>query len=89
MYKRQITRWPCALKKFSRQDIEEFNNPFTFKCSVDTDKCIGCKLCMKTGCPAISFKSEEKLVCIDKNQCLGCEVCSQVCPKDAISKEVN
>ena len=84
-----ITRWPCALKKFSRQDIEEFNNPFTFKCSVDTDKCIGCKLCMKTGCPAISFKSEEKLVCIDKNQCVGCEVCSQVCPKDAISKEVN
>lgn len=43
----------------------------------------------ETGCPAISFKSEEKLVCIDKNQCLGCEVCSQVCPKDAISKEVN
>lgn len=84
-----ITRWPCALKKFSRQDIEEFNNPFTSKCSIDTDKCIGCKLCMKTGCPAISFKSEEKLVCIDKNQCLGCEVCSQVCPKDAISKEVN
>ena len=84
-----ITRWPCALKKFSRQDIEEFNNPFTFKCSVDTDQCIGCKLCMKTGCPAISFKSEEKLVCIDKNQCVGCEVCSQVCPKDAISKEVN
>ncbi len=84
-----ITRWPCALEKFSRQDIEEFNNPFTSKCSIDTDKCIGCKLCMKTGCPAISFKSEEKLVCIDKNQCLGCEVCSQVCPKDAISKEVN
>lgn len=82
-----ITRWPCALKKFSKQDIEEFNNPFTSKCSVDTDKCIGCKLCMKTGCPAISFKSEKKSVCIDKNQCVGCEVCSQVCPKDAISKE--
>ena len=84
-----ITRWPCALKKFSRQDIEEFNNPFTSKCSIDTDKCIGCKLCMKIGCPAISFKSEEKSVFIDKNQCVGCEVCSQVCPKDAISKEVN
>ena len=84
-----ITRWPCALKKFSKKDIEEFNNPFTSKCSIDTDKCIGCKLCMKTGCPAISFKSEEKSVFIDKNQCLGCEVCSQVCPKEAISKEVN
>ena len=84
-----ITRWPCALKKFSRQDIEEFNNPFTSKCSVNTDKCIGCKLCMKIGCPAISFKSEEKMVSIDSNKCVGCEVCSQVCPKDAISKERN
>ena len=84
-----IARWPCALKKFSRQDIEEFNNPFTSKCSIDTDKCIGCKLCMKTGCPAISFKSEEKMVSIDSNKCVGCEVCSQVCPKDAISKERN
>ena len=83
-----ITRWPCVLKKFSKQDIEEFNNPFTSKCSVDSDKCIGCKLCMRTGCPAISFKSEQKSVLIDKNQCVGCEVCSQVCPKDAISKEV-
>ena len=83
-----ITRWPCVLKKFSNKDIEEFNNPFTSKCSVDSDKCIGCKLCMRTGCPAISFKSEQKSVLIDKNQCVGCEVCSQVCPKDAISKEV-
>lgn len=84
-----ITRWPCVLKKFSKQDIEEFNNPFTSKCNVDSEKCIGCKLCMKTGCPAISFKSETKTVNIDKNQCVGCEVCSQVCPKDAISKGVN
>lgn len=84
-----IARWACALKKFSKQDIEEFNNPFTSKCSVNTDKCIGCKLCMKIGCPAISFKSEEKMVSIDSNKCVGCEVCSQVCPKDAISKERN
>ena len=84
-----IARWPCALKKFSKQDIEEFNNPFTSKCSVNTDKCIGCKLCMKIGCPAISFKSEEKMVSIDSTKCVGCEVCSQVCPKDAISKERN
>ena len=83
-----IARWPCALKKFSKQDIEEFNNPFTSKCSVNTDKCIGCKQCTKTGCPAISYNKENKKAIIDKNQCLGCEVCAQVCPKEAIIKEV-
>ena len=80
-----ITRWPCVLKKFSKQDIEEFNNPFTSKCEVDHDNCIGCKICMKTGCPAMSFDKEAKLVNIDKNQCVGCGVCSQTCPKEAIS----
>ena len=40
---------------------------------------------MKTGCPAMSFDKEAKLVNIDKNQCVGCGVCSQVCPKEAIS----
>lgn len=82
-----ITRWPCVLKKFSAQDIEEFNNPFKEKCNVDHEKCIGCKLCIKTGCPALSFDKENKFANIDKNQCVGCEVCSQVCPKDAILKE--
>lgn len=79
-----ITRWPCVLKKFSQQDLEEFSNPFKSKCEVDAESCIGCKLCMKTGCPAISFNKESKSAQIDKNQCVGCNVCSQVCPKDAI-----
>lgn len=83
-----ITRWPCALKKFSRQDIEEFNNPFKDRCTIIEDLCIGCKKCTKTGCPAISYNKENKKAIIDKNQCLGCEVCAQVCPKEAIIKEV-
>ena len=83
-----ITRWPCALKKFSPQDIEEFNSPFTAKCEVKEDLCIGCKKCTKTGCPAISYDKESKKAQIDRNQCLGCEVCAQVCPKEAIVKEV-
>lgn len=83
-----ITRWPCALKKFSKADIEEFGNVFTEKCTVDAEKCIGCKKCTKTGCPAVSFDKETKKAVIDRNQCLGCEVCKQVCPKDAIVKEV-
>lgn len=83
-----ITRWPCALKKFSKKDIEEFNKPFTTKCEVVEDLCIGCKKCTKTGCPAISYNKETKKSKIDRNQCLGCEVCAQVCPKEAIVKEV-
>lgn len=82
-----ITRWPCALKKFSLQDIEEFNKPFTTKCEVKEDLCIGCKKCTKTGCPAISYNKVAKKSKIDRNQCLGCNVCKQVCPKEAIVKE--
>ena len=82
-----ITRWPCALKKFSQADIDEFGKVFTEKCTVDEEKCIGCKKCTKTGCPAISVNKETKKASIDRTQCLGCEVCLQVCPKDAIVKE--
>ena len=52
--------------------------------TVNTDKCIGCKICMKSGCPAISFDAENKKAVIDGIQCVGCGVCSQLCPKDAI-----
>ena len=82
-----ITRWPCVLKKLSKHDIEEFDKPFINKVKVNSDSCIGCKLCMKVGCPAISFNNDKKIASIDKTQCVGCEVCSQVCPKKAIIKE--
>ena len=38
-----ITRWPCALKRFSQADIDEFGKVFTDKCVVDEEKCVGCK----------------------------------------------
>lgn len=81
-----ITRWPCVLKKFSPEDKEEFKEAFTAKCSVDAEKCIGCKACVKTGCPALSFDNGKKKASIDKNSCVGCEVCLQVCPVKAIGK---
>ena len=43
-------------------------------------------LCIKTGCPAISFNKETKKSTINKDQCVGCGVCAQVCPKQAIGK---
>jgi indolepyruvate ferredoxin oxidoreductase alpha subunit len=80
-----ITRWPCALKKYSSQDLEEFG-PIDSKCIIDEDACIGCKKCVKTGCPALIYNPEKHKVNIDPIQCVGCEVCMQTCPVDAISK---
>lgn len=82
-----ITRWPCVLKKIDEADTDEFGKLFRDKFSVDHDKCIGCKLCLKSGCPALSVDNSIKKASIDKAQCVGCSVCSQMCPKDAITKE--
>lgn len=82
-----ITRWPCALKKFSKEDKEEFDSLFNTKNTILEDKCIGCKSCLKAGCPAMSFDKEKKKAHINRAQCVGCDVCAQVCPKDAIVKE--
>jgi indolepyruvate ferredoxin oxidoreductase, alpha subunit len=81
-----ITRWPCALKKFTKQDNEEFNNPFQTKCDVNEEKCVGCRACIRVGCPTISFNKADKKSIIDQNSCVGCEVCLQVCPVKAIGK---
>ena len=81
-----ITRWPCALKKFSPQDKAEFPGAFTTRCAVDQDKCIGCGACARTGCPAIFVDKTTKKSTINA-ECVGCEVCLQVCPKQAIYKE--
>lgn len=80
-----ITRWPCVLKKHSAQDREEFGE-YKATCTVDAQKCIGCKMCIKTGCPALRFNKQDKKVTIDPVQCVGCQVCLQVCPVKAIAK---
>jgi indolepyruvate ferredoxin oxidoreductase alpha subunit len=78
-----ITRWPCVLKKFSAEDKAEFGNERKVN-TVDTTSCIGCRVCIKTGCPALEFHKNEKKVSIDSSQCVACDVCAQVCPKKAI-----
>jgi indolepyruvate ferredoxin oxidoreductase alpha subunit len=78
-----ITRWPCILKKYSEADKAEFGQE-AMKCEVVEASCIGCKACVKTGCPAIIFDSAAKKARIDALQCVGCGVCAQVCPKHAI-----
>ena len=68
-----ISRRPCALLKYVKH-----NAPLV----VDNDKCIGCKACIKLGCPAISIKNGKAI--IDATQCTGCGLCEQVCPVGAI-----
>ncbi len=74
-----ISRRPCALLKYVKH-----NPPL----KVDVNKCVGCKSCMKIGCPALSIK--EGKAHVDSTLCVGCGVCEQLCKFNAfenISKE--
>ena len=68
-----ISRRPCALLKYVKH-----NAPF----KVEADKCVGCKMCMKLGCPAISMKNGKAV--IDHTQCVGCGICKEQCKIGAI-----
>jgi len=75
-----IAKWPCILKRFSDKDKVNFDlSPKRYE--IDQDKCTKCKLCVKTGCPAV-FAGDR--VTINPDSCNGCSVCAQVCAFDAI-----
>ena len=68
-----ISRRPCALLKTVKH-----KKPLI----ADTSRCVGCKSCMKIGCPAISIKNGK--AAIDMTLCVGCGVCQQLCKFDAL-----
>ena len=70
-----ISRRPCALLKYVKH-----NPPL----KVNKDKCVGCKMCLKIGCPAISIH-DGKCV-IDHTQCVGCGICKEMCKLNAIEE---
>ena len=73
-----ISRRPCVLLK----EVRKHQKP---PLHVTADKCIGCKACMRIGCPAISFKDGKSH--IDFTQCTGCGMCQPLCKFDAIEEE--
>jgi indolepyruvate ferredoxin oxidoreductase alpha subunit len=80
-----VTRWPCALKRFTDLDKKEFDLvKKTYR--VDPEECRGCKICIKTGCPALEFDMKSKKAIINEDMCVGCSICAQSCPFDAIAK---
>lgn len=80
-----ITRYPCVLKKRHPEDDAEFGTEKTTRTISEAD-CIGCKSCLRLGCPSISFDNATKKASISAAACAGCGVCEQVCPKKAIGK---
>ena len=68
-----ISRRPCALLKYVKHPGPIASDP---------DKCVGCRSCMRIGCPAISI-ADGKAV-IDNTLCTGCGVCTQLCKFDAL-----
>ena len=68
-----ISRRPCALLKYVKH-----NKPII----ADSNKCVGCKACMKIGCPAISIVDQKAR--IDNTLCTGCGVCAQLCKFGAL-----
>jgi indolepyruvate ferredoxin oxidoreductase alpha subunit len=74
-----ISMRPCVLLKTTKSAPPAF---------VDQNACIGCKLCMKVGCPAISINEHngKKQAAIDNNRCVGCMVCAQLCKSGAIKE---
>ncbi len=71
-----ISRRPCVLLKYVKP-----KKPLKVLC----DKCVGCKSCMKLGCPAISMKNGK--ASIDTTLCVGCGVCKQLCRLGALEAQ--
>lgn len=68
-----ISRRPCALLKYVKHPGPIASDP---------DKCVGCRSCMRIGCPAISIADGK--AAIDNTLCTGCGVCTQLCKFDAL-----
>jgi indolepyruvate ferredoxin oxidoreductase alpha subunit len=53
--------------------------------TVDPETCTGCRTCVRFGCPAIEFWDEKAVI---NDLCSGCGYCAQICPTNAIHREV-
>ena len=74
-----ITRRPCVLiKEVARANAGK-------KCVIDPTKCVGCKLCTRIACPAISFAGGKASI-TEGSGCTGCGLCASMCRSGAITK---
>jgi|Deesub1362B_J571_1020462.scaffolds.fasta_scaffold02248_2 indolepyruvate ferredoxin oxidoreductase alpha subunit len=80
-----VTNRPCVM-------LEKFDSSLVYR--VDPERCEGCGICLRLGCPAIlpgeeipskKGKKVRRKVSIDPSLCRGCSVCEQLCKQEAIS----
>ncbi len=79
-----IFRYPCVMKKLTAKESKEYHEQN--KAKINDEKCIGCKICLKSiGCPGLEFDKEKKKVIVNST-CVGCGICVQICPSNAIER---
>ncbi len=81
---------PCILLRRTKP-LERFKHPHY---KIDSQTCVGCRLCLDVNCPAISWiptpgvakngRKRKGTAFINKDQCVGCEVCVQICEFDGV-----
>jgi indolepyruvate ferredoxin oxidoreductase alpha subunit len=52
---------------------------------VDKNRCTSCRLCVRLGCPAVTWDEGTKKAGVDHITCIGCGMCAELCPVKAIS----
>jgi len=84
-----ISKAPCVL---SRRERAVTGKPFW----VDPEACMGCRVCLRIGCPAMGWVKEEGMTAQGKKRkgraaiesflCNGCTLCEQLCKFGAIKE---
>ena len=69
-----IVRGPCP------RNVRIVGEPLV----IDADRCNGCKICLRVGCPALTWRDDK--VYIEPTLCIGetCQLCREACPRDAV-----
>ena len=73
-----ISRAPCPLHVKKRLGPAR---------AIDPAKCVGCKACLRCGCPALELQPDGRPR-VNPVTCIGCGLCDQLCRFSALGPQV-